>query len=260
MLFPKLGHPEGLGMSWTVVCDKSNLSRDPHELERLIINVTAQKKYTITIVVSYDKEPENPRNRKENFMELICFCLPHSLGDPHNYSSSEEFEQWLKSPEAKDYFVVPLFVDDHLGFYTFYIPLLGAHPSEKFAWARVDLRRVAREFFPDHSYEEMLNVPYYTYKLHSKAKDIIELELEVYHCYLSGNVYCFSMKVEEVENDEKRILHQIDKICGLYGLDDLSIEVLDCLSEILWDLPLTDLERSKICEDVCAESFSIKRY
>ena len=72
-----------------------------------------------TVEIHFDESPMNPRTDFDNATTMICFHKKYSLGDKHDYNSSD-FNSWdeLETRIVHDHkptIILPLYMLDHSG-------------------------------------------------------------------------------------------------------------------------------------------------
>lgn len=154
------------------------------------------EKDKIIIEVYSDDDPMNPRKEWDNLGHMVCFHKRYDLGDEHDMS----IEELQEIVNRDDVIALPLYLLDHSGItmstHSFgdpwdsgkvgYIYVTNAEACKEYGWSRM------------------------TPKRESIIKRHLEMEVNTYDDYLTGNVYGFITKC-------KNCGEEIDSCWGFFG-------------------------------------------
>ena len=133
------------------------------------------------INVHPDDYPLDPRRDWDNLGTMVCFARNYNLGDKHDFSDPDEFQEWAKTA---DIISMPIYLLDHSGLkmntYGFGCPwdsgqvgwiyVEKAKARKKYGWKRLSRQRI------------------------EKIKGYLENEVKIYDQYLSGEVYGYTIE------------------------------------------------------------------
>lgn len=154
------------------------------------------KNYSIKIEA--DGSPENPRTSWDNLGTMVCFHGRYNLGDKHDFSEPEDFQEFLKK-EENNIVALPLYLYDHSGITMKTSPFSCPWDSGKVGYIYVTKERIRKE----------LNCKKVSKAIREKVIKILESEVKIYDQYLTGEVYSYS-----IEDREENL---IDSCSGFYG-------------------------------------------
>lgn len=155
-----------------------------------------------TIKFRLDEDAEDPRVNMSSLGHMICFHPRYTLGDKHNMSKEELLEMVMRS----DVLSLPLVIYDHSGLgmstgrnsYPYNCPWDSSHVG----YIYVTKEELRKEY----------GVKNVTRKITDLAYKILHAEVELYHSWLSGDVW--GWEVEDGQGNE------VDSCWGYYGWDD----------------------------------------
>lgn len=150
--------------------------------------------YEIRIV--HDDLPMDPRSEWDNFGTMVCFHRRYSLGDEHDFSDVEEFEEFI---EKMDGVQLPIYMYDHSGV------TIRTYPFS----CRWDSGQLGRIFATKDDIRREFGIKRVTKKHLERAEKILESEVRLYDQYVSGEVY--SIIVHDPEGGV------LDSLGGLFG-------------------------------------------
>lgn len=158
----------------------------------------------------YDESPENPR-KWDNVTTMVCLNKGYSLGDKHDYDSSDynswdEMEQRIKE-DYKRYMIKPLYLYDHGGITISTSPFSCNWDSGQIGFVLIEEKKWKMCMGETEVTEERLN-------------EIINNEVKEYDQYLRGDVY--GVKVFEKCTCDKGHIHEneIHACWGFYSEED----------------------------------------
>jgi hypothetical protein len=161
-------------------------------------------KYEYELIVERHSYPDNPRDCdwQENDTKMVCFHPQYKLGDKHSYRQ-EDYESWeelenaimQKENVAK---ISPLYLYDHGAITIRTRPFSCSWDS-----GQVGFVYITQQSSIDCGYEGSLD-------------ELIEQEVNRYDCYLTGNVYRYS--IYEVEKCSSGQEHKtcVDSVGDFY--------------------------------------------
>jgi hypothetical protein len=170
-----------------------------------------------TIEIHIDESPVNPRTDFDNATVVICFHKKYSLGDKHDYNSSD-FNSWdeLEARIIKDHkptIILPLYLYDHSGI------TIATHPFSC-PW---DSGAIGFCYLTPQQIRECYMVKRITKKIREKAEKLIQCEVEVYDQYVSGQVYGYVAKDTNGQ--------ELDSCWGYYGIDSVRQEAQSIIEQ-----------------------------
>lgn len=154
-----------------------------NEVERFTVG-------NLTVVITWDSDPLNPRKEWDNAGTMVCFHPRYNLGDKHDFPTPDAFRLWWEE-YGKDGTILPLHLYDHSGITMRTTPFGCPWDSGQVGWIYITKERAEREGIKD-------------------AAAYLRGEVETYDQYLTGDVYCFG-----IEDDG----HTLDSSCGYFGLE-----------------------------------------
>lgn len=163
-----------------------------------------------------DQNPEDPR-KWSNLGTMVCWHGRYQLGDRHEFSSPEDFWDYIKREGGRKNFVIlPLYLYDHSGLTISDRPFDDPWDSGQVGWIYVSHDKIREEFGVDEV----------TPEVRQKALNILKAEIEEYNYYLQGRVYGF-VAYSWTENG----LEVEDSCWGFYGEDAVENGLLDNIPE-----------------------------
>lgn len=177
--------------------------REPFHPADKDAEMTEYKGYKIYI--SQDQDPQSPRE-DSNLGIIVSWHRNYDFNDKNErkFSSSEEFTDWIKSPEGKREVVAvqPLYLYDHSG-----ISLSTGSFIGRAQHAEWDSGQVGYIYTTKAKLKEMGNK-------RSEVGKILTAEVETYNQYVQGDIYGYQIvKVGEEEEEA-------DSCWGFYGSDE----------------------------------------
>lgn len=197
----------------------------------------------LTIRLVSDPEPEDPR-KWDNLGTMVCSHRNYSLGDKKpNGSLDEELYDLadidpnedvqdlrnIKETKLKQNFVIlPLYLYDHSGITMSTGSFSDRWDSGQVGFIYCSLEKAQKEFDCDRTLGWNSFGPEQTTSLKDKVTKILEAEVEVYDCYLTGDVCGWILENEDGE--------EINSVWGYYP--DLTGEYKD-----RWKYPLSETKQ-----------------
>ncbi|MDO8490837.1 MAG: hypothetical protein Q7T04_02335 [Dehalococcoidia bacterium] len=155
------------------------------------------------IHIYYDENPPNPRTDWDNAGKMVCFHRKHLLGDKTDITR-EELKEIV---ERKDVVALPLYLYDHGGL----AMRTGKFYEDSGGW---DTSMVGYIFIDYSTMLDKLTVQKeITPELVTRARDMLENEVETYNQYLQGEVYGFIIEDPYGKKDEAEAKY------GFFGSD-----------------------------------------
>ena len=146
----------------------------------------------------------NPR-QYDNLAKMVCFHKKYSLGDKHNYSSSDysSYEEMKKDIIKRDGAVIvePLYIYEHGSITISTTPFSCPWDSGQLGFVIVTKDGIKNNF----------GVKRVTKKLIEKCKEVLQSEVKEYKMYLEGDVYGFRCYDEDG--------NITDSCIGFFGTD-----------------------------------------
>jgi hypothetical protein len=170
-----------------------------------------------TIRMHPDNDPENPRTTWDNAAHMICFHRRYILGDKHDFSHPEDFQQFMK--ENPSLIVLPLFLYDHSGITMSTGSFSCPWDSGQVGWIYMTAKEAAENWCKKIC----------TKTVREKATKCMKQEVETYDDYITGSVYGYSILAppeDENEEDEGEG-EEIDSCLGYYGYDEKKSGLLE---------------------------------
>lgn len=152
----------------------------------------------LTLIVSADPDPVNPRAEFEQLGTLVCWHRRYALGDKHDWHSPEDFEAVM---EAQPHIRLPVFMYDHSGITISTTPFSCPWDSGQIGWIFVE-RAKLRAAFPKLRRRN---------DLEAECKRMLRAEIAEYDQFLTGDVWC--ARIETPDGDVR------DSCCGFFGSD-----------------------------------------
>ena len=152
----------------------------------------------LTLIVSADPDPLNPRAEFEHLGTLACWHRRYSLGDTHSWLSPQEFEVAM---ERRPHVRLPVFLYDHSGLTIASTPFSCPWDSGQIGWIFVEWIKL-RAAFPKLRRRA---------DLETEAKRMLRSEIAEYDQYLTADVWC-----ARVEDPDGAVL---DSCYGFFGGD-----------------------------------------
>lgn len=167
----------------------------------------------------FQHEPWGSPRDWDNLGHMVCWHRRYSLGDPHDidhndFGSWEEIEEYL-AKKMDACVILPIYMYDHGGITI----------STKYVYPytdRWDAGQIGFIYCTREKIRKYFSVKYVTEKWKKRARGVLMDEVDIYDCYLRGEVYGFRL----FENGE-----EIDSCYEFYGDDIRSNGLLDHLPE-----------------------------
>jgi len=201
-----------------------------------------EEKDGYTLHIEQDKYPPNPREEFDHLGTMVCWHRRYELGDenpaytPHcwllqEFGDLEDDSWWYWAKDHnlpnnvlnrllkrfdQQYIWLPLYIYDHSGIAMSTESFTCPWDSGQVGFIYVSKDRVRKEY----KWKRL------TKKRVHQIENILESEVEEYHFYLCGEVYC--AKVEDEDGNT------VDSVCGLYGWEyavEHGKEMLDYASQ-----------------------------
>jgi hypothetical protein len=165
-----------------------------------------------------DTDAESPREW-DNLGTMVCWHSRYNLGDDHNFSSPQDFQEWLKENDP-DAVILPLYLYDHSGITMSTGPFGCRWDSGQVGWIYVTLAKIQAEYGTT-SPEQI-----------EKVKEYLKGEVETYDQFLRGDVYGFVLsKAEHCETCDHEEWKNEESCWGFYGDDPFENGIADHLDE-----------------------------
>lgn len=152
-----------------------------------------------------DEDVESPR-LWENLGQMVCWHRRYCLGDPHNFSTPNEFLEWAKQTDMA--VMLPLYLYDHSGLTISTdgscYPYNDRFDAGQVGWIYVTKARLCQE----------RNVKRLTKQILDWATSVLITEVQLYDMYLRNEIYGFT-----VFEATKERLEEIDSCGGFFGDD-----------------------------------------
>jgi len=155
------------------------------------------QRHECTIHIFQDDCAENPRDALDTTVRLVCWHSRYRLGDQHGFDAPAGFQAWWAEAEEGG-LCVPLY-PDHSGLALATRPFHCPWDSGQVGWAYMTADTIA---------DELSHVPIPA-RL-AAARSLIDAEVELYHAYLSGDVWGYVIERADGTN--------VDSSWGYYGL------------------------------------------
>ena len=168
----------------------------------------------LTYKVYLDKYPISPREN-DNLGTMICFHKRYKIGDCHgyvhsNYNSWDELEKEIIK-DLKGAIILPLYLYDHSGLTISTKPFSCPWDSGKVGFILVSLEKIRSEF----------SWKYVNKKRIEKILSYLNLEVEEYNSYLTGEVYAWTTYDKDG--------NEAESCCGYYSKEHAIEDVKRCL-------------------------------
>ena len=160
--------------------------------------------------IVYDTCAENPREFYDHMTAMVCFHRGYELGDTHGFTV-ESFQDFLK--ENKEKIVAKyLYLYDHSGLTISTTPFSCPWDSGVVGVVYIEKEQLKRGY----------GKKVFTKKLQEIANNIIDIEVEEYDNYLTGQV--FGIIITNVDTGE-----ETESTWGFYGYDYAKTEAKSML-------------------------------
>jgi hypothetical protein len=195
-----------------------NSNLDKEQIAQSLQNKNFFSLDNFTIKINQDDSPDSPRNW-DNLGKMVCFHRRYDLGDKHNFTNAEAFDQFAKIEEGElvkyvklsqslknhkatlknksNLIILPLYLYDHSG-----ITIATTHFH--CPWDSGQIGYIYAKRNQENLSEEQI-------------KEILINEVKIYDQYLRGEVLSF----EVLKNDQF-----MDGVFGYY-------DKIDCINEAI---------------------------
>jgi peroxiredoxin family protein len=168
--------------------------------------------------IAVDNEPESPR-QCDNFGKMICFHGRYNLGDSDHGYRGERFNSWdgLRDEIERNEdpgVILSLYLYDHSGITMKTHPFNDIWDSGQVGFIFVSVEKIREEF-------SIENNDVITDEILESAKKILEGEVALYDCYLTGDVY----RLVKEKFDKGRQQIDNDIVGGYYGIESAREEL-----------------------------------
>jgi len=163
----------------------------------------------LRLEVYQDEQPESPREW-DNFGKMVCWHNGYELGDKHDWEI-EDFRDFIKTERP---IILSLYLYDHSG-----IGMSTSNVAYPYncPW---DAGQVGFIYITEKDVLRELKRKKMTKVLHEHALDMLQNEVDVYHQYLQGDVYYFSVvRPKNCKECKSNIDERLDSCGGFYGVD-----------------------------------------
>lgn len=164
-----------------------------------------------SIRIEQDEDAESSRDW-DNLAKMVCFHKRYSLGDKHDYKSTD-YRKWSEIQEAierdeKVAVILPLYLYDHSGLRIKVGSFQGLLPQ---GHAEFDSGQVGFVYVTRDAIKKEYGVKKMSKSALAKAEKILRGEVETYDQYLRGDVYGYVLEDSEGE--------AVDSCWGFFGYD-----------------------------------------
>ena len=150
----------------------------------------------LTLIVSADPDPVNPRAEFEQLGTLVCWHRRYALSDKHYWESPEGFETAM---QTRPHIRLPVFMYDHSGITIATTPFSCPWDSGQIGWIFVEWTKL-RAAFPKLRRRA---------DLEAEGQRVLRAEIAEYDQFLTGDVWC--VRIETPDGDVR------DSCCGFFG-------------------------------------------
>ena len=169
-----------------------------------------------TLKIYQDDNPESPREW-DNLGTMVCFHSRYDLGDEHEFSTSDDFVEFLKQDNVIS---LPLYLYDHSGI-TMRTHKYNKPGSAYWQYPEWDFGLVGYIYVTKDAIRKEYGWKIITKQRLEKVIQHLLNEVKVYDDYLTGNVYGYALECAICEET-------IDSCWGFYGdnaIKDIKNEV-----------------------------------
>jgi hypothetical protein len=141
--------------------------------------------------IEFDEYPMNPREEWDNLGSMFCFHPRYSLGDKHDYKTSD-FDNWedMERKLSKEHnvgVILPLYLYDHSGITISTSPFGCQWDSMKVGYILVSKETIRKGY----------EVKRITKSILDKVTNCLKGEIETYDQYLTGQVWKYTIMDED---------------------------------------------------------------
>lgn len=166
----------------------------------------------LSIEIHRDEDPQNPREDNDGVIDhLICFHRRYSVGDKHDFKSSD-YNGWdemeaalIKEFDAVD--IVPVYMYDHSGITIQTSPFSCPWDSGMIGFCLISRKAVLDNW----SGKRM------TKKLKKLARECIEGSVKEFDQFLTGDIYGYQIRKPVPEGEDEGDV--IESCYGFYGME-----------------------------------------
>lgn len=170
------------------------------------------------VTIFYDETGASNPREWDNLGHLFSFHRRYSIGDKHNYNSSDfaSFEDWRKQLE-EDYNVIailPVYLCDHSGLLISTTPFACRWDSGQIGWI----------FTTPEKIKEIGAQP-------DKALQYLEDEIKIFNQFLTGEVYGYLVEKIETCNLGHEHPEELGRCTGYYSIEEAKEEAEQYIPE-----------------------------
>ena len=159
----------------------------------------------LVIRIEQDEDAQSPREDVDNFGTMVCFSHRYSLGDEHDYRSSD-YSDWEAMEEAivqqeDPAVILSLYLYDHSG-------ITISTSSFNCPW---DGGQIGFTFVSKADVRKEYGLKRISKKALIRAMNLLDAEVKAYDTYLTGDVWNYII--------ERKGGEEISSCCGLFGHD-----------------------------------------
>ena len=136
------------------------------------------------IKIIQDEDPESPREW-DNLGTMVCWHRNYNLGDKNEFASNEAFLEWWRNNGAGG-ILLPLYLYDHSGITMSTGPFWCPWDSGQVGWIYVTAEKIRQEY----------SVKRISHANRTRARQVLEGEVQTYDQYLTGDVWGFVIEHE----------------------------------------------------------------
>jgi hypothetical protein len=156
----------------------------------------------VILEIVQDDTPDNPRTW-ENLGTMVCWHRRYTLGDDHHYRNPQAFSHDIYDRNAV---ILPLYLFDHSGLSI--STRSGAFRAcDPAGW---DWGQVGYIYAMKDTVRQEFGAKHLARRLRNRVEELLRGEVAVYHQYLHGEVYGFTLTDRETGET-------IDSCWGFYG-------------------------------------------
>jgi len=172
------------------------------------MNAIAEAKNKKVILRVYQDQCDESPREWENLGKMICWHNRYTLGDKHDFSTPEDFDEWRKDNKA---LVLPLYLYDHSGISMSTnrsYPFNCLWDSGQVGWIYCTYEDIRKEYSVKHVTKTILD----------KASKVLECEVRTFDQFLTGDIFGFVLsKVQKCGKCDHVSEDTIESVWGFYG-------------------------------------------
>lgn len=173
------------------------------------VYVAEDKDLQVVLKIYPDEGAENPRDW-DNLGRMVCWHRRYNLGDPHDFRSPEDFQEYVKEVGEQNLIMLPLYLLDHSILTISTSPFNDPWDSAQVGWIYVTKDDMRREY----------GVRRVTGDVLKRVHAVLGSEVEIYDLYLRGEVYGFELeKLSRCDCCHRDKTEHLDSCWGFYGSD-----------------------------------------